>query len=140
MSRGSDGTPEIIVVANDLSVSSSTPELGDAYIIDSRIFVALPTRWEDLGEFRGPQGAVGPQGPQGEQGAQGPMAYLAGEWQRNVTYTRNKYSMPVVRHNDVYWYPKNEGSILGFEPSANSTYWDLLMENDIVFAKIVMSQ
>lgn len=140
VSRGSDGTPEVIVVANDLSVSSSTPELGDAYIIDSRIFVALPTRWEDLGEFRGPQGAVGPQGPQGEQGAQGPMAYLAGEWQRNVTYTRNKYSMPVVRHNDVYWYPKNEGSILGFEPSANSAYWDLLMENDIVFAKIVMSQ
>lgn len=140
VSRGSDGTPEVIVVSNDLSVSYSAPELGDAYIIDSRIFVALSTRWEDLGEFRGPQGAVGPQGPQGKQGAQGPMVYLAGEWQRDVTYTRNKYSMPVVRHNDVYWYPKKEGSILGSEPSATSTYWELLMENDIVFAKIVMAE
>ena len=48
--------------------------------------------------------------------------------------------MPVVRHNEVYWYPKAEGSILGFEPSASSTYWELLMENDIVFAKIVMAE
>lgn len=140
VSRGNDGTPEVIIVGNDLSVSSSAPELGDAYIIDSRIFVAQPTRWEDLGEFRGPQGAAGPQGPQGETGAQGPMAYLAGEWQRNVTYTRNKDSMPVVRHNDVYWYQRKEGSILGFEPSATSAYWELLMENDIVFAKIVMAE
>lgn len=140
VSRGSNGTPEVITVKNDMSVSSSTPELGDAYIIDSRIFVALATRWEDLGEFRGPQGAVGPQGPQGDAGPQGPMAYLAGEWQRNVTYTRDKYSMPVVRYNEAYWYLKKETSVLGSEPNAKSLYWELLMENDIVFAKIVMTE
>lgn len=140
VSRGSNGTPEVITVKNDMSVSSSTPELGDAYIIDSHIFVALSTRWEDLGEFRGPQGAVGPQGPQGDAGPQGPMAYLAGEWQRNVTYTRDKYSMPVVRYNEAYWYLKKETSVLGSEPNAKSLYWELLMENDIVFAKIVMTE
>lgn len=140
VSRGSDGTPELITVKNDMTVSSSIPEPNDAYIIDSRIYVALSTKWEDLGEFRGPQGAVGPQGPQGEAGPQGAMAYLAGEWQRDVTYTRDKYSMPVVRYNEAYWYLKKETSVLGSEPYAKSLYWELLMENDIVFAKIVMSE
>lgn len=140
VSRGDDGFPCVVTVLNDMSVSDSLPELGDAYIIDGCIYVALPTRWENLGEFRGPQGAAGPQGAQGEAGPQGPMAFLAGEWQRDVTYTRNKVCMPVVRHNGAYWYLKKETSVLGFEPSATSPYWELLTQNDIVFAKIVMSE
>ena len=48
--------------------------------------------------------------------------------------------MPVVRYNEAYWYLKKETSVLGSEPSAKSPYWELLMENDIVFAKIVMSE
>lgn len=138
--RGSDDKPEVVTILNDMSQSVSTPEQGDAYIIDGYIYVALPTRWENLGRFRGPQGAVGPQGPQGETGAQGPMGYLAGEWLGDVTYTRDKVSMPIVRHNDAYWYLKKETSVIGSEPSATSTYWALLTENDIVFAKIVMAE
>lgn len=138
--RGSDDKPEVVTILNDMSQSVSTPEQGDAYIIDGYIYVALPTRWENLGRFRGPQGAVGPQGPQGETGLQGPMGYLAGEWLGDVTYTRDKVSMPIVRHNDAYWYLKKETSVIGSEPSATSTYWALLTENDIVFAKIVMAE
>lgn len=140
VNRGSNGSPCVVLVRDGMSPVISYPAPGEAYIIDGYIYVLLDVKWENLGKFRGPQGAVGPQGPQGDAGPQGPMAYLAGEWQRDVTYTRDKYSMPVVRYNEAYWYLKKETSVLGSEPSAKSLYWELLMENDIVFAKIVMSE
>lgn len=140
VNRGPNGSPCVVLVRDGMSPVISYPAPGEAYIIDGYIYVLLDVKWENLGEFRGPQGAVGPQGPQGDAGPQGPMAYLAGEWQRNVTYTRDKYSMPVVRYNEAYWYLKKETSVLGSEPNAKSLYWELLMENDIVFSKIVMAE
>lgn len=138
--HGSAGTPVVGVVLKDKTVAFGTPKLGDAYVLNGYIYVMQPSQWENLGAFRGPQGATGPQGPQGATGPQGPMAYLAGEWQKDITYTRDNVSMPIVRHNEVYWFLKKETSVLGSEPSAKSPYWELLMENDIVFAKIVMSE
>lgn len=140
VNRGPNGSPCVVLVRDGMSPVISYPAPGEAYIIDGYIYVLLDVKWENLGKFRGPQGAVGPQGPQGDAGPQGPMAYLAGEWQRNVTYTRDKYSMPVVRYNEAYWYLKKETSVLGSEPNAKSLYWELLMENDIVFSKIVMAE
>lgn len=137
VNRGPNGSPCVVLVRDGMSPVISYPAPGEAYIIDGYIYVLLDVKWENLGKFRGPQGAVG---PQGEAGPQGPMAYLAGEWQRNVTYTRDKYSMPVVRYNEAYWYLKKETSVLGSEPNAKSLYWELLMENDIVFSKIVMAE
>lgn len=140
VNRGPNGSPCVVLVRDGMSPVISYPAPGEAYIIDGYIYVLLDVKWENLGKFRGPQGAVGPQGPQGDAGPQGPMAYLAGEWQRDVTYTRDKYSMPVVRYNEAYWYLKKETSVLGSEPNAKSLYWELLMENDIVFSKIVMAE
>lgn len=115
------------------SKTSSSVNVGDAYIVGSDIWVAGDKSWSNLGQFRGPQGAVGP------QGYPGPMAYQAGEWQRGITYTRTSETVPVVSHNGCYWRPANEGSLLNVEPSADSDEWLLVSKDDLVFAKIIMS-
>lgn len=109
---------------------------GDAYLIGSDIWVQSAFGWRNLGPFRGPEGAPG---PPGNPGAPGPMSYLAGEWQRGITYTRTSDMMPIVSHNGCYWRPAAEGSLLNIEPSADAADWQLVSKDDIIFAKFVMS-
>lgn len=69
----------------------------------------------------------------------GPMAFLSGEWSADNTYTRTDDLTPVVHHNDAYWYPKQNGSIKGEEPTATSTSWKMAQQFEVIFAKIVFA-
>lgn len=117
-------------------LGGSSAAVGDAYIINGDIWVAGDKAWNPLGQFRGPEGA---QGPRGAQGSPGPMSYLAGEWQSGVTYTRTEDLIPVVSHKGFYWRPDGDISILNIEPSADNDDWELVSKDDMVFARIVMS-
>lgn len=79
-------------------------------------------------------------GDKGDKGIAGPLTYLAGEWNSNTTYTRSDTECPIVWYNESYWIPKTNGSNKGGKPSADSTFWKLVTQEEIVFAKIVMSE
>lgn len=131
--KGADGNVCVWFPADN---AGKPAKVGDAYIILSDIWVAGSSSWTNLGQFRAPEGA---RGPQGESGLPGPMSYLAGEWQQGVTYTRTSELIPVVSHNGCYWRPSAENSVLNIEPNANNSEWQLVSKDDMVFAKIVMS-
>lgn len=79
-------------------------------------------------------------GQKGDPGNNGPWGYLAGEWQSDVRYSRSNDHFPIVSHNDALWYPGADGSSIGNEPSASSSFWKLLTKDDIIYAKIVMAE
>lgn len=116
-------------------------DVGDAYIIDSDIWVWLEAGyWKDLGQFVGPQGARGPAGEDGKS-IVGPMAYYAGEWQKGVTYTRTADITPLVTHgdDDYFYYPKEEVALLNSEPSADNSQWSMCQKVPIILAKLLMA-
>lgn len=119
----------------DLNVGGIA-NIGDAYIIGQNIWVFGDKAWRNLGQFRGPEGS---QGPVGAQGSPGPMSYLAGEWQSGVTYTRTAELVPIVSHMEKFWRPHAEISILNVEPTADNDEWEYVHKDDMVFARIVMS-
>ena len=119
----------------ELNVGGSA-NIGDAYIIGQNIWVFGDKAWRNLGQFRGPEGA---QGPVGAQGSPGPMSYLAGEWQRGITYTRTAELVPIVSHEEKFWRPHAEISILNVEPTADNDEWEFVQKDTMVFARIVMS-
>lgn len=53
----------------DLPASGNTE--GDAWIVDSNVWIWTNGAWVDGGPISGPQGPIGPQGPQGEDGPAG---------------------------------------------------------------------
>lgn len=88
----------------------------------------------------GKKGDKGDKGDKGEKGIAGPLTYLAGVWDSSTTYTRSDTECPIVCYNESYWIPKANGSNKGGKPSADSTFWKLVTQEEIVFAKIVMSE
>ena len=88
----------------------------------------------------GEKGDKGDKGDKGEKGIAGPLTYLAGAWDSSTTYTRSDTECPIVWYNESYWIPKANGSNKGGKPSADSTFWKLVTQEEIVFAKIVMSE
>ena len=74
--KGADGTSINILgsfESEDGLNDITNPKNGDAYIIDGYLYVWNGTKWENVGQIKGPQGETGPQGPQGETGPQGPQ-------------------------------------------------------------------
>ncbi|MCH3994282.1 MAG: hypothetical protein LKE54_04395 [Prevotella sp.] len=78
--------------------------------------------------------------PVPSDGSPGPFTYFAGEWDKATKYVRTDDRFPIVSHNDSLWYPHKIGSNTGEEPSATSTFWSLLTANEIIWAKIIMSE
>ena len=74
--KGEDGTSVTIRGHYDtyaeLIAAHPTGNDGDAYMVGTDLYVWTGSKWEDVGQIQGPQGATGPQGPQGIQGATGP--------------------------------------------------------------------
>ena len=75
--KGKDGTGVNILghyeTIEELKSAHPTGNIGDAYMVDSNLYVwsATTGEWLDVGNIQGPQGPQGPVGPSGATGPQG---------------------------------------------------------------------
>jgi len=77
--RGADGTGvRILGIKNIPGDLPSSAQPGDAYMIDSNLWVWGGSDWVNAGNIQGPQGEQGPIGEQGPVGVQG-LSGLQGE-------------------------------------------------------------
>jgi plastocyanin len=71
---GQDGTGiSILGSLDDVGDLPATGDIGDAYLIDSDLYVwdSVGEDWVNAGSVQGPAGATGPAGPEGPAGADG---------------------------------------------------------------------
>lgn len=72
--KGEDGTSVNIKGSkDDVSQLPTDASEGDAYLINGDLHVWTGTKWDNVGNIKGPQGDSGPQGLQGPQGQVGPQ-------------------------------------------------------------------
>lgn len=87
-------TGQGIIVKGTLNSQDELPQsgnnIGDAYIIDSNMWVWNGTNWQNAGSVKGIPGEPGPQGPQGPQGTPGQNGinpdYIEYRFKRNNSY------------------------------------------------------
>lgn len=84
-------------------------------------------------------GDTGAQGAPGAQGKLGPIAFFAGAYDSTKSYTRTDELVPIVYNGGSYYYPKENGTLTGSEPSSTNTAWTMAQSFDIVIAKMVMA-
>jgi hypothetical protein len=78
-------------------------------------------------------------GNTGKQGDIGPMGLPAGAYNETARYTRTQKIVPIVEHNDEYWYPRNIGTLTNSEPSANNADWEKAENFSVMFVKILFA-
>ena len=99
-------TGQGIIVKGTLNSQDELPQsgnnIGDAYIIDSNMWVWNGTNWQNAGSVKGIPGDPGPQGPQGPQGQPGnpgnPGDYYEYRFSRNDSYE----NAPTLNRNQRY--------------------------------------
>lgn len=79
-------------------------------------------------------------GQTGGVGKTGPWWYPAGSWNSNTEYIRNDSVVPVVEHNNYYWYLGKENyASRGEEPTASSKVWNLADNFKVVFCEALFA-